>query len=72
MVFKKAEAKSAFINIGLMYLFDNFKNEISSVEIDSVYLLGQVTTMFGLLTKNQNCTDGGGLNSCWVPDDNAG
>ena len=71
-VIKKAEAKLALINNGLMYLFDNIKYELSSVEIDSVYLPGQATTMFGLLTKNQNYADGGGLNSCWVPDDGEG
>ena len=71
-VFKKDEAKLALINNGLMYLFDNIKYELSSVEIDSVYLPGQATTMFKLLTKNQNYNDGGGLNSCWLPDDNKG
>ena len=71
-VFKKEEAKLALINNGLMYLFDNIKYELSSVEIDSVYLPGQATTMFKLLTKNQNYNDGGGLNSCWLPDDNKG
>ena len=55
-----------------MYLFDNIKYELSSVEIDSVYLPGQATTMFKLLTKNQNYNDGGGLNSCWLPDAGAG
>ena len=55
-----------------MYLFDNIKYELSSIEIDSVYLPGQATTMFGLLTKTQNYADGGGLNSCWLPDDGAG
>ena len=70
--YKQAEAKLALINNGLMHLFDNIKYELSSIEVDSVYLPGQATTMFGLLTKNQNCVDGGGLNSCWVPDDNKG
>ena len=71
-VFKKAEAILALINNGLMYLFDNIKYELSSIEIDSVYLPGQATTMFGLLTKNQNYANGGGLNSCWLPDDGKG
>ena len=71
-VFKKAEVKLALINNGLMYLFDNIKYELSSVEIDSVYLPGQATTMFKLLTKNQNYNDGGGLNSCWLPDAGTG
>ena len=57
--FKKAEAKLALINNGLMYLFDNIKYELSSIEIDSVYRSGQATTMFGLLTKNQNYANGG-------------
>ena len=59
-VYKQAEAKLALINNGLMHLFDNIKYELSSIEVDSVYLPGQATTMFGLLTKNQNCVDGGG------------
>ena len=63
-VYKKAEAKLALINNGLMHLFDNIKYELSSIEVESVYLPGQGTTMFGYLTKNQNCIDGGGLNSC--------
>ena len=71
-VYKKAEAKLALINNGLMHLFDNIKYELSSIEVESVYLPGQGTTMFGLLTKNQNCIDGGGLNSCWIPDDGKG
>ena len=71
-VYKQAEAKLALINNGLMHLFDNIKYELSSIEIDSVYLPGQATTMFGLLTKNQNYIDGGGLNSCWVPDTGKG
>ena len=71
-VLKKADVKLALINNGLMFLFDNIKYELSSVEIDSVYLPGQATTMFGLLTKNQNYVDGGGLNSCWQPDANKG
>ena len=62
--YKQAEAKLALINNGLMHLFDNIKYELSSIEVDSVYLPGQATTMFGLLTKNQNYIDGGGLNSC--------
>ena len=71
-VFTKAEATLALINNGLMYLFDNIKYELSSIEIDSVYLPGQATTMFGILTKNQNYDDGGGLNSCWNLDTGTG
>ena len=67
--YTKAQAKLTLINNGLMYLFDNIKYELSSTEIESVYQPGQATTMFGLLTKNQNFNDGGGLNSCWLPDD---
>ena len=70
--FTKAEALLALINNGIMHLFDNIKYELSSIEIDSVYLPGQATTMFGLLTKNQNYIDGGGLNSCWAPDGGTG
>ena len=33
---KKADVKFALINNGLMYLFDNIKYKLSSVEIDSV------------------------------------
>ena len=71
-VFTKAEATLALINNGIMHLFDNIKYELSSVEIDSVYHPGQATTMFGLLTKNQNYADGGGLNSGWLPDSDTG
>ena len=71
-VYKKEEAKLTLINNGLMYLFDNIKYELSSTEIESVYQPGQATTMFALLTKNQNYSDGGGLNSCWLPDDDDG
>jgi hypothetical protein len=71
-VYKKAEAILTLINNGLMYLFDNIKYELSSTEIESVYEPGQATTMFGLLTKNQNYNNGGGLNSCWLPDDDMG
>ena len=67
-VYKKEEAKLTLINNGLMYLFDNIKYELSSTEIESVYQPGQATTMFALLTKNQNYSDGGSLNSCWLPD----
>ena len=67
-VYKKAEAKLSLINNGLMNLFDNIRFESSSTEIKSVYQPGQATTMFGLLTKNQNYSDGGSLNSCWLPD----
>ena len=70
--FKKAEALLALINNGIMHLFDNIKYELSSIEIDSVYLPGQATTMFGLLTKNQNYIDGAGLSSCWAPDGGPG
>ena len=70
--YKKAEAILTLINNGLMYLFDNIKYELSSTEIESVYEPGQATTMFGLLTKNQNFNNGGGLNSCWLPDDDMG
>ena len=70
--FKKAEALLALINNGIMHLFDNIKYELSSIEIDSVYLPGQATTMFGLLTKNQNYIDGAGLSSCWAPDGGSG
>ena len=42
--FPKAEANLALINNGIMYLFDNIKYELSSIEIDSVYLSGQTTT----------------------------
>ena len=70
--YKKAEATLTLINNGLMYLFDNIKYELSSTEIESVYQPGQATTMFGLLTKNQNFNNGGGLNSCWLPDDDMG
>ena len=70
--YKKAEAKLTLINNGLMYLFDNIKYELSSTEIESVYQPGQATTMFGLLTKNLNFNDSGGLNSLWLPDDNDG
>ena len=66
--FPKAEATLALINNGILHLFDNIKYELSSVEIDSVYHPGQATTMFGLLTKNKNYAEGGGLNSCWLPD----
>ena len=62
-VFRKAEATLALINNGLLYLFDDIKYELSSIEIDSVYLPGQATTLFGLLSKNHNYADGGGLNS---------
>ena len=48
--FTKVEATLALINNGIMHLFDNIKYELSSVEIDSVYHPGQVTTMFGLWT----------------------
>ena len=71
-VYKKAEANLTLINNGLMFLFDNIKYELSSHEIESVNQPGQATTMFGLLTKNQNYNSGGGLNSCWVPDDDTG
>ena len=71
-VYKKAEALLTLINNGIMFLFDNIKYELSSKEIESVYQPGQATTMFGLLTKNQNYNSSGGLNSCWVPDDDAG
>ena len=64
-----AEALLALINNGIMFLFDNIKYELSSKEIESVYQPGQATTMFGLLTKNNCYNNGGGLNSCWVPDD---
>ena len=70
--FPKAEATLALINNGILHLFDNIKYELSSIEVESVYLPGQGTTMFGYLTKNQNCIDGGGLDSCWVPDDGKG
>ena len=70
--YKKAEAKLTLINNGLMYLFDNIKYELSSTEIESVYQPGQATTMFGLLTKNLNFNEGGGLNSLWMPDDDDG
>ena len=70
--YKKAEAKLTLINNGLMYLFDNIKYELSSTEIESVYQPGQATTMFGLLTKNLNFNDSGGLNSLWLPDDDDG
>ena len=71
-VYKKAEALLALINNGLMFLFDNIKYELSSTEIESVYQPGQATTMFGLLTKNENINNGGGLNSCWATDDSDG
>ena len=71
-VFTKAEALLTLINNGIMHLFDNIKYELSSVEIDSVYHPGQATTMFGLLTKNQNYADGGGLNSGWLPASGTG
>ena len=70
--YTKAEAKLTLINNGLMYLFDNIKYELSSTEIESVYQPGQATTMFGLLTKNLNFNDSGGLNSLWLPDDDDG
>lgn len=70
--YKKAEALVALSNNGLMFLFDNIKYELSSHEIESVNQPGQATTMFGLLTKNQCYNSGGGLNSCWVPDDDTG
>ena len=70
--YAKAEAKLTLINNGLMYLFDNIKYELSSTEIESVYQPGQATTMFGLLTKNLNFNEGGGLNSLWMPDDDDG
>ena len=71
-VYKKDEAKLTLINNGLMYLFDNIKYDLSSTEIETVYQPGQATTMFGLLTKNRNISTGGGLNSCWLPDDSLG
>ena len=71
-VYKKAEALLAFINNGIMHCFDNIKYELSSQEIDSVYHPGQAVSMFGHLTKNQNYIDGGGLNSCWLPDNDTG
>ena len=71
-VYKKAEVKLALSNNGLMFLFDNIRYELSSTEIESVYQPGQATTMFGLLTKNESFNNGGGLNSCWAPDDNDG
>ena len=70
--YKKDEAKLTLINNGLMYLFDNIKYALSSTEIETVYQPGQAKTMFGLLTKNQNINNGGGLNSCWIPDDGVG
>ena len=71
-VYKKAEVKLALSNNGLMFLFDNIRYELSSTEIESVYQPGQATTMFGLLTKNESFNNGGGLNSCWAPDDDDG
>ena len=71
-VYKKADKKLALMNNALMFLFDNIKYELSSTEIESVYQPGQATSMFGLLTKNENFSNGGGLNSCWVPDSNDG
>ena len=70
--YKPAEALLALINNGIMFLFDNIKYELSSKEIESVNQPGQATTMFGLLTKNNCYNNGGGLNSCWVPDDDDG
>ena len=70
--YKKADKKLALINNGLMFLFDNIKYELSSTEIESVYQPGQATSMFGLLTKNESFSNGGGLNSCWVPDNDTG
>ena len=71
-VYKSTDKKLALINNGLMFLFDNIKYELSSTEIESVYQPGQATSMFGLLTKNESYSNGGGLNSCWVPDNDTG
>ena len=71
-LYKKADKKLALMNNALMFLFDNIKYDLSSTEIESVYQPGQATSMFGLLTKNENFSNGGGLNSCWVPDSNDG
>lgn len=72
VVITKAEALTALINNGLLFLFDNIKYELSGNEIESIYHPGQALTMFGLLTKNISHNDGGGLISGWAIDDDDG
>ena len=72
VVIKAAEALTALINNGLLFLFDNIKYELSGNEIESIYHPGQALTMFGLLTKNSAYNEGGGLMSGWALDDDDG
>lgn len=57
------------VNNGIMHCFSNIKYQLGGQEIESLYHVGQATTLLGLLRYNTGFEEGGGLNQCWYPDE---
>ena len=71
-VLKKAEAKTALINNGIMHLLDCIKYDLSGNEIETIYHPGTAMNMLGTLTYPSSYNDSGGLQACWALDEGAG
>ena len=71
-VIKKAEAKTALINNGILHLFDCIKYDLSGNEIETLYHPGPAINMLGILTYPASYNESGGLGACWSLDDGTG
>ena len=71
-VVKKAEAKTALINNGILYFFDCIKYDLSGNEIETLYHPGQAISMLGILTYPSSYNESGGLSACWSLDEGSG
>ena len=55
-------------NNGMMYLFKNFKYQLSGQDIETVLYRGQDTTMMGLLKYPDDFSKSQGINQLWYKD----
>ena len=56
----------AFVNYGILYLFDQIKYNLNSTPIETIFNPGMVANLMGLATFPDNFKQG--LIECWSPD----
>jgi hypothetical protein len=64
----KEDVEIAFVNYGILYLFDLIKYHLNSTPVESVFNPGMVANIMGLATFPDNFKQG--LIECWAADTN--